>query len=168
MNFLKKYRMLAFAFAAFIAFAGMLSSFDYLMPKKSICVETDENGVEHFKEFIAGPQQQRYALDTLTGTTTTTIVTPWVMASNYQYSYYFKMRKLTGPTATKIVLDASTSSSGGLWHPIDSVTMGGTDSLKMHFVLRGTAYDARHRLRFVRTGGAGHVARNIELNIKPL
>ena len=160
--------MLAFAFAAFIAFAGMLSSFDYLMPKKSVCIETDANDVEHVNEIFAGmPQQKTFSLDTLTGTSTNTVSVPWTMASNYQYSYYFKLRKVTGPTNTKVVLDAATASASSLWHPIDSFTVGGADSLKMHFIFRGTAYDAKHRIRFVRTG-AGKLARNIEMTIKPL
>ena len=156
------------AICTIVIISGALSAFKLLSPEKSVCIETDATGIDHVNEIFAGvPQQKTYALDTLTGTSTNTVSVPWTMASNYQYSYYFKLRKVTGPTNTKVVLDAATASASSLWHPIDSFTVGGADSLKMHFILRGTAYDAKHRIRFVRTG-AGKLARNIELTIKPL
>ena len=167
-NFLNKYQLHAIGIVAIIFLFAGISAFDYLSPKKSVYIETDENGIEHINEMFAGmPQQKTFSLDTLTGTSTNTVSVPWTMASNYQYSYYFKLRKVTGPTNTKVVVDAATAAASSLWHPIDSFTVGGADSLKMHFIFRGTAYDAKHRIRFVRTG-AGKLARNIEMTIKPL
>jgi hypothetical protein len=128
---------------------------------------TDENG-DVTTEWYAGSNQQRILpLDTLTTAGTTTITVPWNMASPYQYQYFFKMRKIGVTPNVKMVLDERNAANSAIWSAIDSVSMSGADSTKLHFRLRGaTTYGSFHRIRFVKTGN-GAVARNTELVIKP-
>lgn len=116
--------------------------------------------------FAASNLQRIYALDTLTSAGTTYIELRYNLSSPYQYQYFFKMRKIGVTPNVKIRLEERNCSNSSIWSAIDSVSMSGADSTKLHFRLTGTnVYGAAHRIAFVKTGTAA-VARNVELNIK--
>lgn len=116
--------------------------------------------------FAASNQQKIFALDTMSAASTTYISVPWNMASPYQYQYFFKMRKIAGTPNVKIRLEERNIAQSSIWSAIDSVSVSGADSLKLHFRLRGTnVYGAFHRIAFVKTG-TNTMARNVELNVK--
>lgn len=134
--------------------------------EKQPVVITDESGNTGVYYWAGANQQKIFPLDSLSTAGTTTITVPWNMSSAYQYQYFFKMRKVGVTPNIKIVLDERNAANSALWSAIDSVSMVGADSTKLHFRLRGTnTYGSFHRLRFVKTGN-GIVARNTELVIK--
>jgi hypothetical protein len=128
---------------------------------------TDESG-NTVTEMVSGSAQQKaFPLDTISAATTTYVSVPWNMSSAYQYQYFFKMRKIGVTPNVKIRLEERNASNSSIWSAIDSVSMSGTDSTKLHFRLRGTnTYGSFHRIAFIKTG-TGAVARNIEFVIKP-
>ncbi len=131
-------------------------------------VTKDENGnvVSGEEAFAASNLQRIYALDTISAATTTYITPGYNLSSPYQYSYYFRMRKIGVTPNVKIRLEQRNCSNSSIWSGIDSVSMSGADSTKYHFRLQGTnVYGAAHRIAFVKTG-TGQVARNVEVNIK--
>lgn len=135
--------------------------------EKQPVVITDEDGNASTYYWAGANQQKIFGMDTLTTAGTTTITVPWNMSSPYQYQYFFKLRKIGVVPNIKIVLDERNAANSAIWSAIDSVSMAGADSTKLHFRLRGTnTYGSFHRLRFVKTGN-GAVARNTELVIKP-
>lgn len=155
----------ALAFMA-IASIGIFSAFTGRKAEyKTVTIE-DENGKQTFIDFAGSNQQRIYALDTISAATTTYITPNWNMSSPYQYQYFFKMRKIGVTPNVKIRLEERNAANSSIWSAIDSVSMSGADSTKLHFRLRGTAYGSFHRIAFVKTG-TGAVARNVELVIKP-
>lgn len=164
-----KFRNISLLWAAFVLvlFAGLFA-FDKTSVRYDTPVqfEDEAGGVE--TQFFAGSAQQKiYALDTMSVASTTYITVPWNMSSPYQYQYFFKMRKLVGTPNVKIRLEERNASNSAIWSAIDSVSVSGADSLKLHFRLRGSiAYGAFQRIAFVKTG-TNTMARNVEFNIKP-
>lgn len=163
-----------FALASIVAF----SAFDKPTTHYTdLTTYEDENGntvardasgnVVSGSDFFAGTNSQKiYSLDTMTTAGTTTVNVPWNMASAYQYQYFFKLRKIGVTPNVKVVLDERNAANSSLWSAIDSFSMSGTDSTKLHFRLRGAnVYGSFHRIRFVKTGN-GAVARNMEFVIK--
>ena len=178
MKFLNKNTAVsAVLFALVIMFAAV--AFD--KPNKAVSVEltnyVDESGnvvtkdesgnvVSGEEAFAASNLQRIYALDTISAATTTYITPGYNLSSPYQYSYYFRMRKIGVTPNVKIRLEQRNCSNSSIWSGIDSVSMSGADSTKYHFRLQGSVtYGAAHRIAFVKTG-TGAVARNVEVNIK--
>lgn len=128
----------------------------------------DTTGKEVEYKFATGTSEQYdRPLDTMSSAGTTYVNIPWNMKSPYQYQYFFKMRKIAGTPNVKIRLEERNTARSAIWSAIDSVSVSGADSLKLHFRLRGaTTYGAFHRLAFVKTG-TNTIARNVEFNIKP-
>lgn len=157
-----KYILPVFAIVAMFAFAAWNNE----KAEMVTLTDPDTGKVETFEFAAPRSYSKTFALDTLTGTTPDTITVPWIMASPFQYEIYMKLRKLTGTPNTKMVLDSRTVTNG-IWSPIDSVTCGGADSVKVHFRLRSTvAYGTQYRVRFVRSGSHS-LARNVQMTIKP-
>ena len=154
---------LLFLIGAALAFSFSTTATRY---ETAVTME-DENGNAYTEMFAGTAMQKIIALDTLTTAGTTTVSVPWNMSSPYQYQYFFKLRKIGVTPNVKIVLDERNAANSAIWSAIDSVSCSGADSTKLNFRLRGaTTYGSFHRLRFVKTG-AGAVARNTELVIKP-
>lgn len=160
-----------FKFLKYGAFAAVLlaivAAFSFNRTGGANLVVEDEFG--NVKEYFAPPKsyQRTYARDTMSAAGNTTVDIPWIMASPYQYNYYIRLRKLQHTPNVKVVLREANATGSTLWSPIDSFTMSGADSTKVHFRLRGTTvYGARHQLLFVKTGTTT-VQRDIILNIKP-
>ena len=152
----------------FCAVVALFSAFNRpeIAEAKQAVQYTDEAGDVNTVWYAGANQQKIFPLDTLTTAGTTTITVPWNMASPYQYQYFFKMRKIGVTPNVKMVLDERNAANSAIWSAIDSVSMSGADSTKLHFRLRGSlAYGSFHRIRFVKTGN-GAVARNVELVIK--
>lgn len=105
-------------------------------------------------------------IDTLTGSTGKTYQVPYIFASAYQYEIYMRIKKISGTPNSKVVLDSRTVTNG-TWTPIDSVSVAGADSTKLHFRFRGTnAYGNQYRYRLVKTG-ASSLSFKSEYNFKP-
>lgn len=156
------------AVALFVA-ACIIGSFAFKSPDVApteATQYTDEDGNVNTVWYAGANQQKIFPLDTLTTAGTTTITVPWNMSSPYQYQYFFRLRKIGVVPNIKVVLDERNAANSSIWSAIDSFSMSGADSTKLHFRLRGaTTYGSFHRLRFVKTGN-GAVARNSELVIK--
>ncbi len=150
-----------------LVFAAGMAAYTPSVKQDRAVQVTDEYGNVSTQFFAGAAQQKIFALDTMSAAGTTYISVPWNMSSAYQYSYFFKMRKLSGTPNTKIRLEQRNCANSAIWSAIDSVSVSGADSTKLHFRLQGTnTYGAFHRIAFVKTG-TNTMARNVELNIKP-
>lgn len=158
----------AFAFSAFDKPSTTYTSLTDYVDESGNVVTKDIHGnvVSGEDAFAASNLQRIYALDTISAATTTYITPGYNLSSAYQYSYFFKMRKIGVTPNVRIRLEQRNTSNSAIWSAIDSVSMSGADSTKLHFRLQGTnVYGAAHRIAFVKTG-TGQVARNVEVNIK--
>jgi hypothetical protein len=102
---------------------------------------------------------------TLSSTTGKTHQIPYIFASNWQYEIYYQVKKISGTTNGKVVLDSRTITNG-TWSPIDSISFAGTDSTKLHHRFRGVTYGSQYRTRLVKSGGQVTSTR-IEYTFKP-
>lgn len=158
----------AFAFSAFDKPNVTHTNLTNYVDESGTVTTRDDNGKIYTGEdgSRATNLQRIYALDTMSAASTTYITPGYNLSSPYQYSYFFKMRKLVGTPNVKIRLEERNTSNSSIWSGIDSVTVGGADSLKLYFRLQGaTLYGASHRIAFVKTG-TNTIARNVEVNIK--
>ena len=106
------------------------------------------------------------AIDTLTSSTGATYQVPYIFASAYQYEIYMWIKKISGTPNSKVVLD-SRNNTNGVWTPIDSISVSGADSTKLHFRFRSTAaYGNQYRYRLVKNG-ASSLSFKSEYNFKP-
>lgn len=153
-----------FGLIALIASMLAVSSFD--VAEKPVQYTDEAGQTVEFAAAMGNAEQKVIALDTISSAGTTYVYVPWNMKSAYQYQYFFKMRKIGVTPNVKIRLEERNAAQSAIWSAIDSVSMSGADSTKLHFRLRGTnVYGAFHRIAFVKTGTSA-VARNIEFNIK--
>ena len=156
----------AFAFSAFDKPNTIHTELTTFVDESGNVVTKDESVVSGEEAFAASNLQRIYALDTISAAATTYITPGYNLSSPYQYSYYFRMRKIGVTPNVKIRLEQRNCSNSSIWSGIDSVSMSGADSTKYHFRLQGSVtYGAAHRIAFVKTG-TGAVARNVEVNIK--
>lgn len=156
--------------AVLIAFAALFTALAFDRPASQTYVFEDENGAVT-ENYFAPPKayQKVFTHDTITNTEKDTLVVPWIMASPYQYSFQFKVAKISGTAnnAFKAVLDQANTTSSTYWMAIDSFTRTGADSLRRDWLLKSTnTYGARLRLRLI---GAGTAATkyDVSVNIKP-
>ena len=161
--------MKRFDFIWALLLVAAIAGFSAYSPSKAfdeaLTIE-NEDGTTTTTTFAGTNQQKVYALDTISAATTTYVNVPWTLASPYQYQYFFKMRKIGVTPNVRIRLEERNATNSSIWSAIDSVSMSGADSTKLHFRLRGTnAYGSNHRIAFVKTG-TGAVARNIEFVVK--
>lgn len=158
----------AFAFSAFDKPTTTYTSLTDYVDESGNVVTKDAYGnvVSGSEAFAASNLQRIYALDTMSAASTTYITPGYNLSSPYQYSYFFKMRKLVGTPNVKIRLEQRNNSNSSIWSAIDSVSVSGADSTKLFFRLQGSVvYGAAHRIAFVKTG-TNTMARNVEINIK--
>lgn len=139
-----------------MAFAALFLAVAFDRPASDTYVFEDENGVVAKYDFAPPKAYQKvYAVDTITNTEKDTLTIPFIMASPYQYSYQFKVTKLTGTANNnfKVVLDQANTSASTQWMAIDSFTRTGADSLRRDWLIKGTnVWGARHRLRIIGAG----------------
>lgn len=160
-------RRIDIIWALLVVFAVGMAAYTPSLKNDQMVQYTDENGNTYAQTFAGAAQQKIFTLDTMSAAGTTYVSVPWNMSSPYQYQYFFKMRKISGTPNVKIRLEERNCANSAIWSAIDSVSVSGADSTKLHFRLRGTnAYGAFHRIAFVKTG-TNTMARNIEFNIKP-
>lgn len=159
------------AAVAILCFAMLAFSFSGSDAPKSAQYIDSETGewkdIEYAgsTKYLQGKMDQG-AIDTLTGSTGRTFQIPAIFANAYQYEIYCRVKKITGTPNSKIVLDSRTVTNG-TWTPIDSVSVAGADSTKLHFRLRGTnAYGAEYRTRLVKTGSST-LSLKLDYNFKP-
>ena len=158
----------AFAFSAFDKPTTTHTDLTDYVDESGNVVTKDVYGnvVSGDEAFAASNLQRIYTMDTISAATTTYVTPGYNLSSPYQYSYYFRMRKIGVTPNVKIRLEQLNCSNSSIWSAIDSVSMSGADSTKYHFRLQGSVtYGAKHRIAFVKTG-TGAVARVIEVNIK--
>ena len=139
-------------------------------PATETYVFEDENGAV-IKYDFAPPKayQKTFTADTLTNSEKDTLPIPWILASPYQYSYQFKVSKISGTASGsfKAILDQANTTGSTDWMPIDSFTRSGADSLRRDWLIKGAnIWGARHRIRLV---GANTAATKywVTANIKP-
>ena len=136
-------------------FAALFSSFSH----SSTSVQTFEHPDGQATVFYdpMGKEDQIYkvwAHDTLTTTENDTLNLGFTLASPYQYSYQFKVLKISATPSLKLVLEQRNSTSNSDWMHMDSVSVSGADSTKRDFILRGTnTYGLQHRLLLLGTSG---------------
>lgn len=155
----------------FFLIAGMFFinvAFD--RPATQTYVFEDENGAVETYDFMPPKSYQKvWAADTITNTEKDTLLIPWIMASPYQYSYQFKVTKLTGFNNNnfKVVLDQANTTSSTMWMAIDSFTRSGADSTRRDWLIKGgDTWGARHRLRVI--GASVNLTQYyVTANIKP-
>lgn len=158
----------AFAFSAFDKPTTAYTSLtDYVDEIGNVVTKDVRGNVVYGSDAFRAVNLQRiYALDTMSAASTTYITPGYNLSSPYQYQYFFKMRKISGTPNVKIRLEERNTSNSAIWSAIDSVSVSGADSLKLHFRLKGAnVYGASHRIAFVKTG-TNTIARNVEVNIK--
>ena len=136
-------------------FAALFSSFSH----SSTSVQTiDEPDGKLILEFAGnGKDPNVYKVwdhDTLTTTENDTLNLGVTLRSPYQYSYQFKVLKISATPSLKLVLEQRNSMSNTDWMHMDSVSVSGADSTKRDFILRGTnTYGLQHRLLLLGTSG---------------
>lgn len=139
-----------------MAFAVLFFAVAFDRPATQTYLLEDENG-KVIENYFAPPKsyQKVYAVDTITNTEKDTLTIPYILASPYQYSYQFKVTKLTGTANNnfKVVLDQANTSASTQWMAIDSFTRTGADSLRRDWLIKGAnTWGARHRLRIIGAG----------------
>ena len=153
-----------------IAFACLFLTVAFDRPATETYVFEDENGATETYDFAPPKAYQKvWAVDTITNTEKDTLLIPWIMASPYQYSYQFKVTKLTGFNNNnfKVVLDQANTTASTMWMAIDSFTRSGADSVRRDWLIKGgDTWGARHRLRII--GASVNLTQYyVTANIKP-
>ncbi len=163
---------LNYTWAGFVlmAFAALFLTVAFDRPATETYLFEDENGGITKYDFAPPKAYQKvYPVDTITNTEKDTLTLPWLLVSPYQYSYQFKVTKLTGFNNNnfKVVLDQANTSASTQWMAIDSFTRTGADSTRRDWLIKGAnAWGARHRLRII--GASVNLTQYyVTANIKP-
>ena len=64
-----------------------------------------------------------YTLDTLANAANDTLAVPWILESQYQYCFQFKVTNISGTSAIKAYLEQTNYTGSTEWTKVDSVTL---------------------------------------------